>query len=234
MHKTVSKSWIGKWQKLQEENQRNGELEISSISGDSIKFLLSASSGGNSGEIEGIAIVEGNIGKYSYSDEFDDCIIDFYLYNDSLIEVSQKKGNCSAGLSVTYSGNYRNKKLVIKEKKFDLINLGIFKNETENNIFKKLVSNNYSLFVESTQVTSEDEDLDNLNARVYSSGVNGLYTFMENIIMIDESNNIWAAVINDDKVYYYTNSKEYIDEIPKTIDNWRERFKDYEIIYNQM
>ena len=43
--------------------------------------------------------------------------------------------------------------------------------------------------------------------------------------------NIWAAVIDDNKVYYFTNNKEYKNRLPKTIDNWRQNFKNYEVIY---
>jgi hypothetical protein len=59
----------------------------------------------------------------------------------------------------------------------------------------------------------------------------GLYTIMENIIMIDSSKNIWAAVIDDNKIYYFTNRLDYKTKLPRTIENWRNRFKDYKVIY---
>ena len=112
-----------------------------------------------------------------------------------------------------------------------MTSLGVFTTKRTDSIFKKLVGSSYSQFVNSTQLTSEDDDLDGLNSTVYSSGVKGLYTIMENIIMIDSLNNIWAAVIDDNKVYYFTNTQNHKSTLPKTIDNWRQRFKDYPIIY---
>ena len=52
--------------------------------------------------------------------------------------------------------------------------------------------------------------------------------------MIDNSNHIWTAVINseDDKVYYFTNSENFKDALPKTIEKWREKFLEKEVIFN--
>ena len=228
--KNVNPFWTGKWERQQRLN--NGSLKIAIVSEDSIKFSLSASSGANTGELEGVAFVEKDKAQYSDSDKSENCVLEFQLFGDTLIKVTQKKGMCSAGLSVTYSGNYKNSKLSTNvEKTETLVDLGVFQNESENKLFKSLVGNNYQLFISSTQQTSEDEDMDNLNSRVYASSISGLSTIQENIIMIDSANNIWAAVINGDKVYYFTNSKSFKDKLPKTIDNWRQNFKDYEIIY---
>ena len=226
----VSKLWLGKWERRQWQN--DASLEITNIKGDSIEFSLFASSGGHTGEIEGMAIVNGNIAIFSNKDESDTCLIQFILIGDSVIAIDQKQGFCFAGLAVTYDGDYKNSKNLTKaESAESLMSLGIFKTEKEDSIFKSLVGDSYSLFVNSTQLISEDEDLDSLNATVHSSGVGGLFTFMENIIMADSLNNIWAAVIDDNKIYYFTNKKKFKKELPKTIDNWRQRFKNYPVIY---
>lgn len=226
----VSKSWLGKWERRRWQN--DASLEITNIKRDSIEFSLFASSGGHTGELEGIAIVNGNFAVFQNKDESDTCLIQFKLIGDSIIAIDQKQGFCFAGMAVTYDGDYKNSKnLPEAEITENLTSLGIFETEKEDSIFKALVGNSYSLFINSTQLTSEDEDLDSLNATVRSSGVRGLFTFMENIIMTDPLNNIWAAVIDDNKIYYFTNNKRYKDQLPKTIDNWRQRFKDHPIIY---
>lgn len=150
---------------------------------------------------------------------------------DSIITIGQKKGTCFAGMAVTYDGAYKNENLPEEEASANLISAGVFTTEKEDTAFKSLVGENYSLFVNSTQLISESEDLDNFNASVHSSGVRGLFTAMENIIMIDSLYNIWAAVIDDGKVYYFTNNDDYKEKLPKTIDNWRQRFKDYPVVY---
>jgi hypothetical protein len=228
--KTANKLWIGKW--VREQWQNDATLEISNIKSDSIEFSLFAGSGGHTGEIAGMAVVRDSIATFINSEETDTCLIEFILIGDSVIRIKQKRGNCFTALAVTYDGYYKNsKKISIKGNEEDLVTLGILKTREQDSLFRALVGESYSLFVNSTQLTSEDDDLDSLNITVRSSGVRGLYTFMENIIMIDSSNNIWAAVIDDNKVYYFTTKKEYTEQLPKTIDNWRQNFKNYPIVY---
>ena len=147
-----------------------------------------------------------------------------------MISITQKQGNCGAGLGVEYSGNYYRMGKHIDSEKGSTNDLGLL-NAFNDSLLRKLTGDAYAFFINSTQLTSEDTDLDNFKAKVFSSGVRGLYTSMENIIMIDSSKNIWAAVINNDTVLYYTNNKDYIKKLPKTIDNWRANFKTYPVIY---
>ena len=228
-----NKAWIGNWSRNIRQNEAS--LEITKSANDSIEFNLSASSGGNTGELEGVARISNNIAKYYMIEGEDTCIITFE-FNNSEIIVRQEKGNCGAGLGVTYDGNYSkfNKEdKEIPEDTTNLISLGIFQNEKEDKDFRNLVGSRYETFINSTQLTYEDEDLDSLNAKVFSSGVRGLYTFMENIIMIDTLDNIWAAVIDDNKVYYYTNNSKFKSKLPLTIENWRKDFDKYEVIYSK-
>jgi hypothetical protein len=221
---------MGTWERQLWQNEAT--LAIKSIKKDSLEFTLSAGSGGNTGEMKGVALASNNVASFSSLDAFDSCLIEFTLIGDSIIRINQKIGNCSAGMGVFYSGEYKNSKLLpAASREENLFNLGIFINENQDSIFRSLVGDSYSLFVNSTQMTSEDDDLDSLHATVHSSGVRGLFTIMENIVMIDSSNNIWAAVIDDNKVYYFTNSQEYKNRLPKTIDSWRQNFKSYEMVY---
>lgn len=228
---SASKLWIGNWER--HEWQNDALLEIKSIKGDSIEFSLMASSGGHTGELEGMAIVSGNSANFSSYYESDSCIIKFELLGDSIITIDQKKGFCFAGMGVVYDGQYKNfaKKNQNDQTTESMINVGVLSTDKQDSIFKTLVGDSYTLFVNSTQITSNDDDLDGFNAKVYSSGVRGLFTVMENIVMLDSSNNIWAAVIDDNKVYYFTTNKDNTSKLPKTINNWRQRFKEYPIIY---
>ena len=195
-------------------------------------FSLKAFNGGHGGELEGVAIVDENVALFYQDNEYDTCLLEFKLTRDSAITIEQKKGICYAGMGVSYDGQYKNSKIVAEEKDETLLSLGIFKTGKEDSLFKSLVGSDYALFVYSTQTTSEEEDLDSLHAKVNYSGVTGLYTIQENIIMIDSlDNNIWAAVLHGEKVHYFTNSNEYKMKIPKTIEKWRERFAEYPIIY---
>jgi hypothetical protein len=229
--KEASKSWIGTWERKSWEN--DAKLEIMGTRRDTIDFSLSAVSGGSMGDLEGIAIVTNGVGRFSDNGVVDSCFLQFTLMGDSVIVIDDIGSSCPAGIGVSYNGNYKNSKLLTGkiEKVEDLVTLGIFSTRQEDDAFRILVGKDYDLFVSTTQLVSEDEDLDSLHAVVRSAGVRGLYTFMENIIMTDSSGNIWAAVIDDQKVLYFTNNELYKNKLPKTIDNWRKNFKQYKIIY---
>lgn len=231
----ASSLWIGSWAK--DEYQNPGNLDVLNVHNDSIQFELHASSGGHESSIEGIAIaIDTAIAIYSSKEENDSCKIEFKLVGDSII-VREAGNKCVTAVGVMYSGVYKNETYITfengDEQHKTLFDLEIFKTERTDSIFRLLVGNDYSLFVKSTQLISEDEDLDSLNSVVRSSGIRGLFTQMENIIMIDAADNIWAAVIDDQRVLYFTNSKTHKNKLPRTIENWRKSFKEYPIVYKQ-
>lgn len=226
----VSNIWLGKRSTLNRQNK--SVLEMTEIKNDSIKFSLFASSGANTGELDGFAIVNQTTATFLDISEGDTCLITFKLRSDSSISVLQKLGTCFAGMGVYYTGEYiNNEKIPKNPKSVSLMDLDVFVNKSQDSIFRNLVGADYALFVNSTQLSKEVDDLDSLNAYVQSAGVRGLFTIMENIIMIDSANNIWAAVIDNNKVYYYTNATIFKDKLPKTIEIWRERFKENEVVF---
>lgn len=227
---SANRIWLGSWERRQ---WRSGAaLEIKNIESDSIAFSLVAFNGIHEGEIEGKASVKNRVAIFINSGVYDSCLIEFRLINDTSIIIEQKKGLCLAGMGVTYDGEYKNSKMLPKEEKAEtMLSLGVFKTIKEDSLFESLVKVSYKLFVYSTQTTAEIEDLDSLHSRVISSGVTGLYSIQENIVMIDSLGNIWAAVLNKEKVHYFSNNNRFKNKLPKTIDNWRQRFQDYPVIF---
>ena len=224
-------SWLGEWKK--QEWQNGAVLNITTVNTNELEFSLTAYSGGNVGTLNGKATVQDTIALFSQPAKFDTCQLKFVLDGDSLINIIQQRGVCAAGLGVGYSGEYINSKMLTNSeaKKPGLVKLGMLNNEIEDAIFRSLVGDAYELFVNSTQLTVASTDLDSLSATVKSSSVRGLATIEENIIMKDSSNTFWAAVINDNKVFYFTNKKADKMKLPETIEHWRERFKEYEVVF---
>lgn len=223
---TVFKSkWTGTWKRTSK--QEYSTLEIKQINSDSFSFSFFASNGGHTGEIDGYAKINDNSANF----KVENCKLNFKLFGDSMVKVKQDGGDCFTGIGVTYSGKYFKSTIQHELNESSLVDLGIFKNKLQDSIFRNLVGKNYQQFINTTQLISEDEDLDGLNTVVISSGVRGLFSFMENIIMINDKNEIWAAVIDNEKVYYFTNITEFKHKIPHTIENWRKNFNDYPIIY---
>jgi hypothetical protein len=54
---------------------------------------------------------------------------------------------------------------------------------------------------------------------------------VESIIMVDKNHTIWAAVLDEGKVYYFTTDENFKDKLPLTIEHWREKFKDSKVIF---
>ena len=83
----------------------------------------------------------------------------------------------------------------------------------------------------------EEHPDDKLNAHVFVGGVAGLGLSNEAIIMRSDEDLFWAATLiydepNDEiKVNYHTNDSAFKKRLPKTIEAWREGFKDYKIIF---
>ena len=227
--KSVNKHWLGDWER--DSKFDGGELNISKYAEDSITFKLFVQSGGHTGEMEGKAYVKGNTAYFQNSDD-KQCKVTFQLSGDSIVVGTI---NCAdaGGIGVTFDGSYVNSKVLPKSKKPTEETMTTMLTAEEDSIFKKLVGNSYQTFVSSSQLINDGDNLDmELQAKVMSAAVRGLFTSMENIIMIDSSKHIWAAVIEDsDKVMYYTNDKSYANKLPKTIDNWRQNFKEYPVIY---
>ena len=221
--------WKGTWSR--NEWQNGGTLEIKPMGATRFHFRLVALNGAHTGEVEGVATVDGN--RAIYTDPYNkECILEFLFKNDHVLEIEQSSDDCGAGHGVTYPGIYENTLFKSQETKSPtLVQLGILKNPAQEKIFRELVGDYYETFLNSTQLITEGTDLDKLQAKVFTSAVRGLFSFMENIIMYNKSNQFWAAVIVDEQVFYFTNSKKFEKELPQTIEKWRAAFADKQVIF---
>ncbi|CAM3944072.1 hypothetical protein MUGA111182_18640 [Mucilaginibacter galii] len=228
--KAADTHWVGTWER--DDRFDGASLTVTRIIKDSIEFNLWAQSGGHTGEMEGKAYIKGNVAYYEPTED-KACKATFTLMADSVIV---KANGCDSytGIGVTFDGKYTNSKALAKtSKKSELASMRVVLTASEDSVFRKLVGKDYQTFVSCTQLTYDGDNLDaELQAKVISGAVRGLFTSMENIIMIDSTKHIWAAVIEDsERVNYYTNDKQYANKLPKTIENWRQTFKDYPVIY---
>ncbi|HVV04287.1 MAG TPA: hypothetical protein VHC96_08685 [Puia sp.] len=223
----IAKNWIGDWN--YEGMFGGGGLKIDNIKGNTFTFSMEANDGGGSGELEGSAKLQGYHALYTKKEYGGACRIEFTFEGDS-ISVDQQEGNCGAGAGVYYSGVYY--KHPPKRPEETLLSLGMLDNEAQDKKFRDLVGDDYKLFVESSQLVFEKQkDKDSLGAVVHQAGVKHMFTEMENIILINDHQDIWAAVIHGDSVNYYTSRADYKHRVPKTIDSWRENFNEKPIVF---
>jgi len=223
--------WEGKWSHHTEFEGRT--LSIHTPSNLSQKFLFSilASNGAHVGELEGEAKIIGHSAVAMIKDiDLKPCRVEFKRDVKS-IEVTTDGCFEYAGLNVSFDGIYYSG---VNDFIVDVNNLndfGIFKSDNEKKDFKELVGESYKLFEQSFQIIYNKDDLDKLNAKVSSGGVRGLFGYMEGIIMYFPDGTITAAVINDNTVEYFSSNPKFIDKLPKTIEKWRVRFKDNDVVY---
>lgn len=225
--------WLGHWDR--HEWQNGGELVILNVINDSIAFKLQVNGGGATGELKGKARIKADSAIFVSTENGDSCRMVFRLdKNRSAIAINSVGCYGYVGIGAYFEGKYtsfKGKEDSWNDTTQTLVSLEVL-NRKEDNVFRKLVGRYYDTYINNTQLMEEDlEDEDKLNAKVIASSVNQMRTYMEYIAMIDSSKQIWTAVIDNDTVRYFTNSDLFKDQLPKTIDNWREKFKDYPVIY---
>ena len=137
--------------------------------------------------------------------------------------------NCAThhGMRAYFDGTYRLKKDIFSYYP-ELVN-----DRTLSNIYILIGKKYWEKFQRCFSDTHEVDNIDKFNASVISGGVAGLYTIQESILMIDEDKRVWGAFINDedDKVYYFSSVFKWKKKLPLTIDDWRENFKDKEVVF---
>lgn len=224
---TFQKKWEGDWNRTNSGMFNQAILSISNETPESFDFTIDSSSGGNVGQVSGKAGIKGD--RASYKDEKYGAQLTFLMRDGLLIVEENDEAMHYGGMGVFFKGEYVRGE--IRKTEETLHSMGIFEDKEQDTLFRKLVGDSYGSFVGSSQLVYEEEDLDGFGAKVYHGGVRGLYTIMENIIMITPDGRIWAAVIEGDQVSYFTNDLLYFNKLPKTVEKWREHFKDKKVVF---
>ena len=217
--------WEGGWQRIYSGQFESANVMISNIENNSFTFEIIATSGSNTGEIFGIAPFIENQATFKR----EDCILTFELENE-ILRIDAFDCIDYGGIGVDFSGIYKS------ESRFQTIThsltrSGIFLNKNQEDQFIKLVGSDYELFINSMHLIFEGDDLDNFKASVFYGAIRGLFTISESIIMYTETDDFWAATIDGNMVKYYTTMHSYGDNIPKTINMWRENFMDKKVLF---
>ena len=218
--------WNGQWNRINTDIYNPSSIDITEVKDSGFTFSIEAESGANVGSIDGSAVFDENSNAvYEPDDGFK---VQFSISNNILrVKILSGDESDYAASGVTFKGIYKKDKL----DEPSLVSQGIFGSEEQETIFKKLVGNEYDNFLYSFMKISELDDLDGFGANVRSGTVKGFSGVIEAIIIVNSKNLIWAAYIDDDgKIRYFTNDTKS-KTLPKTIDKWRESFKDKEVIF---
>jgi hypothetical protein len=222
------RQWRGLWDGIDANQFASSSVKIFEVTDKTFSFEMDAYSGAHTGFISGTANIDGD--KATFTDgEKEPCRLSFTRAGQ---ELSVESDNCGGygGMGVGFDGKFA---VGAPEKSLTLVDREVLQDEAQEVAFKKLVGADYEHFTSSFQMVSEDEDLDGFGAKVRSGGVRGAYTAMEAIVMIGPAGKIWAAAIDPeaDEVHYHTNVPDWTDKLPKTIENWRQRFAETKVVF---
>ncbi|MFZ3577631.1 hypothetical protein [Virgibacillus sp. DJP39] len=209
-------SWQGKW--TTNTQHTGGSLNISDTTDGQFFFELNVSSGGHSGVIKGKATIQNKTAVFQDERE---CSITF-TKNENVISVKTNLCSGYGGAGITFDGDYEFG--AGKQPELSLLKSGILSTKEQDEKFRALVGKDYDLFVQSMQLISNEKGVDEfgLNVKLVKQGfVRGLAGIMGAIIMFSHDGDfIYAAVIDGDKVSYYSNRIDYQNTLPKTIEKW--------------
>lgn len=224
----ASNNWAtGTFKRHMDTKLTSATLDITNVTDTWFTFKINSSNGANIGNASGTAYIDGN------SAILDDCkggILKF-MSSECMLKIDQSgEMTYYAGAGVIFSGDYTSTN-AIEENQDDVLFFTLHEvfSANQEQVFIDLVRAQYKNFTNTGNLFTNAKDLDNLGAHVHKMGVRGLFTIMESIIMIrDSDNSIWAAVIDNDNVLYFTNTQDV--QIPITIEQWRARFKDKMVV----
>lgn len=217
--------WWGKWASESNGLPHGGQLFIREVSSSGFLFDLSVFNGAHTGSLTAYArLVSSNLAysRVPNGDErnFGEILFRQEINQDRRIIHVEETASCSSyrGMGAVFAGDF----IRTQDSLFDN---GVM-NELELARLYSISGKYYDSLRQCFQGLNNAENLDEFSADVIIGGVRGLYTIMEGIIMRGPKGELWAAYIDNQVVRYFTTQLEWKDVLPKTIENWRQRFKE--------
>lgn len=224
--------WSGDWNRLHAGLYNTANLVIFNETKTGFDFQIDAFSGANMGFVGGYAAIDGTSAHFKDKDTSAELL---FGLKDGLVNVISS-GDISyyAGAGVGFDGNYTKDKLP----EFTLLTEGYLSSKAQEDAFKAMVGADYELFLDTANISAEDQDLDGFGAQVYRWWVRGIALSNASIVMFLPDGTLCAGVIDPENniIKVYTNAKD-ITAVPKTIQAWADGFSDmpvkfYESIKN--
>lgn len=220
--------WWGHWH-FSDHGACTGHLFISEVGPDGFLFDLSTAHGAHVGSLQGAArIVSRDLAYARIPDgnpDGDGELVFRRIRNGGqrIIEIEESM-SCRNfhGMRGFFAGDYQNR----PEPWFER---GLM-TELDLSRLHALVGG----YLEQLRTCASDIQIDEVfnhgSVKVLTSGVAGLYTTMESIVMIGEHSRMCCAFIDQDVVRYFSNRWDWIDQIPQEIEVWRSRFADKKVV----
>lgn len=221
--------WWGIWINETRGFSRRGRLFIREVGSAGFIFDLEVANGAHIGTISGFArLVSGDraYARFTVPSSSEVCEISFQRSMENrrrIIEIDEA-GSCSyyRGMGASFNGVF--------ERQSDALFEGGVLDELGLQRLYSISGSFFEALSERFQLLMEEENIDTFHARVTVGGVRGLFTIVEGILMHGDAGELWVAFIDDSVVRYFTTECKYKNELPKTIENWRQRFSEKKVV----
>jgi len=223
--------WWGFWYQRDDAGAHGGRLLISESSARGFTFHLQVHNGSHLGQVNGFAELTNRYAAEASIlatwEENSVCRLRFRLAIDdpTQIEVEEVSGCRSFhGMGARFDGRFTRRREALFESGF--------MNELELQRLFTITGQYYEPMMDRfAGVGKHDWGDTNLHGEAFFGLVRGLGTIMESILMKGARGELWAAYIDDEQVRYFTTEPAYKRQLPKTIEQWRSKFKDKEVVY---
>lgn len=213
-------NWNATWQRIPATPASGAELTTKRLDTTHIAFDISTAEGGNSGELDGVALVKGNQANYAEGQ----CALSFTAVN-GILNVTQdgSDGECSAGMGVYYSGTYVASDQPLKLD-YDLLALGLVRSSEENAALHTLLKDDYQVMVDLAGSMREgDPSADVPDSKIARLWMRGLGPTA--ILMSTADARLWVMFMTYDaqgksRVRYYTNVAQWKGRLPDVMQAW--------------
>lgn len=218
-------SWDATWQMIPWGVSSAAEVTTKRVDATHIAFDVSASNGGNSGDRDGVATIDGAVAHFAEGN----CTLKFSALNGLLdVDSDGGEGACGGGMGVYYDGRYvaSDQPIAIE---YDLLSLGVVRTQQEDLALRTLLKNDYqTLLQNSGSMAAGETSGDVPGGQVNEFWLRGLASSNAAILMSAPGGRVWLVLLVFDeqrkvRARYYTNVPKWKKRVPDVLLAWRER-----------
>ena len=222
-------SWGGLWYRADSDKNERAVLAISNITASDFHFRVLANYGFNVGEIvDAVAIINQNSASFKLPPLAPGELPCDGIFIFTYEAITFRTSNCSGygGFGVSFDGTYTRETAATKV--LTLYEIGVFKQQEQDKVFRNVVGQDYQLFVDTFDLFSMHEKQGEV---VITGGLRGDFLFRQGIIIYRNDGSMMAAVLNNNTIKYFSNNPDYETELPESIEIWRQKHPERKIVF---
>lgn len=217
-----SMQFDGQWTGMNSNCFTGSEATIKVLFDDLFYYELFGHSGYHIGNMKDVAVLQDNQADIVFKDhvewdnEDSDNVYFTFSMKDNNLTLDSNQYTYGCGMGVGYDSTFTKEEVDV-----DLptaLEVGIVDNKKQDDLFKKIVGARYDDFIGYTQYLSYEEVImDEKTVRAATSSLRGCSGIC---YYINANDYLYAAIIGDSSIDYYTNDSSYEDQLPQPMQEW--------------